>query len=621
MQAASGFTAQDIAQAMKAKAQDAYGHNVTSPFTVENLEQHRADVSYTVTASYLCESQSRPVRHATGPVYAPAQVGLVLAQRQGELLASPGFYRDRVQAELNAKSGRYREPARFYLMSDSEVCCSLQNCQGCAGSGTVNCSTCSGRASYSCRQCHGQCRLRCTSCSGSGNTSHSRHCSACGGSGNYAGGRCNNCSGTGTPGSPCYRCSASGQMTCDGCHGSGSQACTACNRGQVTCGTCDGARELIYEYHLDVYADTAVRYGWSNLSAAWLEQAMRDTMNTPQRHTVFSVDRYQIANDDPCVFTASGQVLAAQARVTYQGTVGDCRFIGPQLAAVFLDGVLSGGFKKAVEGVKNYQDIRKVNAASSSKIARQLIAEMETHNDVQKTSPVRKGIISATDAGLFISSRCLSLTHILTTRRQFRWGAVFGFSLPVFRLLLALYALMSWLSRSVPTHMAGNEGFLGLFALLHNPQSVAIALVRPLTFMAYETVRGDYMQFACWVMVAMIFNRFSLPMLAPRVWAWAQPSWPRLIALSVPGILLLDLFMAMHPSGFVHLRFSALVPRLYLNVGEIISWLILYAPQIYVVALLVSLVRYKAAGAHWGARMLRILLQKKDVSGYGALLR
>ncbi|UVL00809.1 hypothetical protein [Pseudomonas sp. B21-048] len=623
MAAATPFTPDQIAQAMKAKAQDAYGEKVTDPFSVRDIEQHRADVHYTVTVNYTCQYNSRPVRYATGPMYAPSQIMAVLTHRQGALLAYPGHYREMMLTKFQSNGNLYREPMKFLLTSDGEVCCSVEDCKGCSGQGTVNCSTCNGHASYTCRQCHGQCRLRCTGCSGTGNSTHSRHCTACGGSGVYAGnGRCNQCNGSGVAGHTCGRCHGSTMMTCDGCHGGGRQNCTICNRGQVTCNTCSGARQLIYEYHLDVYADTKVLYRWSNLSAGWLDQAMKDMINAPQSHTVFSVDRYQLANEDPSVFTATGHVVAAQASVSYQGTSGSCRFIGPTLESVFLDGVLSGGFKKSVEGVKDFKNIKKVNTASSSRIARQLIKETDENVDVKHTTPVTKGIISHEDATMFIGARAQSTLHILTTRRSFRWSAVFGFSFQICKVLICLYALMSILTHGTPTVLAGNEGFFGILALMHNPKQVLSGFGQPLSYLVYNVASNhDYWQLLCWIIASMIFNRFMLSLMAPRTWDWAQRSWARLILVSVPGALLLSLFMAMHPDGFVLLRFTSFVPSFHFSLSTILTWVILYVPQIWVLSLVVSLVRYKAAGVQWGVRMMRILTQSKDVSGYWPMLK
>ncbi|WP_157384007.1 DnaJ-like cysteine-rich domain-containing protein [Pseudomonas asplenii] len=602
MSGTAGFTANDIAQAMKAKAEEAFGDKVTSPFGVEAIEQHRAQITYTVTVEHAFEYQSRAVRRATGPLYDQAHIRSVLTQRQNQLLNAPGYLREHTQAQLRHNAARYREPGKFHVLSDNEVYCGVETCHGCTGRGTCNCRTCNGHASHTCTRCHGQCRMTCTGCNGRGSSP------------------------TFVSNSPqrCFQCSGSGTVICHGCHGSGRVVCHACRGGQVTCTACDGAGELIYEYHLDVLANTAVNYGWGTMSADWMLPAMREVMNTPERHTVFAVDHYQVDSDNPQVFTASGHVVAAQAVVSHLQASGTCRFIGPKLQAVFLDGVLSGGFKKAVDGVKNHEDIHQVNRASGSKIARQLIREMEQHADVQQTSPVRKGIISAADAAAFMHSRHQALQHIIATRHRFRWGAVLRFALALSAMLTVFYGLMSLLSRQVPSALAGNEGFLGLFALQHNPGSVAAAFLQPLNQLLNSVIsKGDYWQLACWLLAALLFNRCFLPKLAPRVWGWAEGRLLRGILLSVPGIVLLNLFMALHPSAYVTLRFTELVPNLHWNgaLGRITQWGITYVPQICALSLVISLVRYKAAGVHWGQRMLRVLLQKRDVSKYHALIR
>jgi hypothetical protein len=91
--------------------------------------------------------------------------------------------------------------------------------------------------------------------------------------------------------------------------------------------------------------------------------------------------------------------------------------------------------------------------------------------------------------------------------------------------------------------------------------------------------------------------------------------------MSVPGALLLSLFMALYSDGFVLLRFTSFVPNFHFSLSAILTWVIVYVPQIWILSLMVSLVRYKAAGVQWGIRMMRILTQSKDVSGYWPLLK
>lgn len=609
MPATSGFTPSQIARAMETKAEDAYGEMATGSFDVRNVQQHRADVTFTVSVDYSCQYVHVPVQYATGPMYDPSQIMGILTQRQDELLAYPGHYREQMQSALRSAPDLYREPKKFRLLGDDHVCCSIEDCGGCHGQGQLKCTRCSGTCNVLCRECGGTPRMRCSGCSGTGNTSHSTHCVGCGGSGRYMGTeRCNQCNGRGVAGSTCGRCHGSGTMTCGACFGGGTQRCTACNSGKVTCNTCHGACQLIYQYHLDIYADTTVRYRWTNLSASWLEQPMSETMNTPQRHTLFELERYHLENDDPCVFTAVGHVQGVQATVFYEGHSGECRFIGPKLSTVFLDGVLSGGFKKCVEGVEDYKNIRKVSEASNSKIARQLIKEVANRVDVSRTTPVTKGIISENDATMFIASRSLTQAHILTTRRQFRWGAAFGFSFPLCGALICLYALMTYLTHGVPSILSGNEGYMGILALMHNPGQVFRAFLEPLRYLLYSVwVTGDYWQLLCWVLAAMLSNRFILLQVAPRVCGWAEGSLGRAILLAFPGMLFLSLLMAFNSSNFVLMRFSSFIPSLHFNMSAVLTFLLVTVPQIWMLSFAISLISYKAAGSHWGARMMRLL--------------
>ncbi|MFK3774914.1 hypothetical protein [Pseudomonas sp. NPDC089406] len=590
-----GFTANDIADAMQAKAQDAFGESFSSPFSVDAIEQHRAEVSFTVSVDYSFDYQSRAVSKATGPLYDRAHIRAVLDQRQGQLLQAPGYLREHTQNYLREHVGGYREPGRFRVLSDRQVYCSVEDCQGCQAQGRVKCNRCHGSGHNTCHMCHTSGRVTCDGCGGV-----RRH--------PYG----------------CSRCGNAGKVICHTCHGGGRLVCHACRNGQVTCQSCNGACQLIYEYRLQAWAGTAVHYTWGAASAGWMLPAMNEAMHTPERHSVFCVDHIELHSDDPDVFVASGHVVAAQAAVSYQQASGTCRFIGAQLQAVFLDGVLSGGFKKAVEGVKDHQNIHQVNQASSSKIARQLISEMNQQSDVAHTTPVRKGIISAADAQAFLQSRQRTLQYILATRHQFRWGAVFAFACSLTGMLTVLYGLMSLFSAQIPNAMDGNKGYLGLFALAHNPGSVLAAFTQPLANLLDSTfAKGNYWQLLCWLLSALLFNRCLLPRVAPRLWGWAEGNLLRGVLLSVPGIALLGLFMAMHPSGHVLMQLSEFFPNSQISggLGRMWQWGLTYVPQIFVLALAIALVRYKAAGVHWGQRMLRLLLQTRDVSGYQSRLR
>ena len=613
------FTADDVAKALKAKAQDAFGATVTTPFSVHSVEQHRAEVTYTVTLEPTFESRSRPVRSATGAMYDVAAIRVVLEQRRDQLLNAPGYLRQHALAQLSSTLGRYREPCTFHLLSDNQLYCSVEDCQNCAGRGICTCSACNGQATQRCMHCFGECSVRCDGCNGTGNSTGGTFCLSCGGTGQSAGIRCDRCNGSGRPGHRCVRCHGSGKTICHRCH-NGRVTCHACRRGQVTCGTCNGACQLIYEHHLEVKAETSVHYTWGPASAEWMLPAMREAMNSPQCHAIFSVDQCHVESDQANRFTASGHVVAAQADVTHQNVSGTCRFIGTALHPVFLDGVLSGGFKKALEGVKNPEDIHRVNQASSSRIARQLIQDMAHGGDVDQTAPVREGVISAADADEFMRARDLALQHILDTAYRFRWSAVLRLAVVLTALLTAFYGLMTFFSRPA----VGQHAWIGLHALWHDPRAVLTALLSPLSQLIEAVIqRRDYGLLAYWLLAALLFNRLFVPRLAPRVWRWADGRLLRAVVLSVPGLLLLDLFMAFYPAAHVALSFSDLLPRgSYSAMWKAsVEWIRVYLPQIGALALAIAVLRYPAAGFHWARRMLRILLQRREVSDYLAQLK
>lgn len=619
MTAVSEFTPQDISKALQAKALDAFGESATSSFSVENVKQHRADITYTVSASYECKSRSRAVSQATGALYDPSQIGVVLGQRQTELLHYPGVFRERMLAKMNSNLDYYRYHANFLLANDGEVCCSIEDCQSCSGRGKVNCSTCEGATKHTCRQCGGACRMRCSSCSGTGNTSHSKYCTGCGGSGSNSNGRCVFCNGRGVAGSTCYNCHGAGTATCRGCNGYGQQNCNDCFQGKVTCKACQGACQLIYEYRLDIYANTKVRYSWANVTVDWLVPAIREWMNCEERHTVFSVDTYKEASDDPYVFTGYGQVIAAQADVSYEGATADCHFIGPKLSAVQLNGILSGSFKKAVTGVQDHKNFKAVNEASSSKIARQLISEdgKDRNKGVENFSPVRKGIISSDDAKKFLHGRGLSYVHIITEWKKFRWGAVLSYAHSLTWLFIGLFGLMSILHKETPDGLSGVKVMLGVVAAVFHPEMVWDTMTLPLTNLWYIVIHlNGYLHLALWMVATAIFNCFAQPILFPGWWVITKESWAGHLVSSFFGIPVLAFFMGLFPGGFVNMDLSQLIPHLSFRPLVVLSWIIIFVPQIFLLALTISMIRYKAAGRHWALRGLRILEQKKDVYGW-----
>lgn len=615
--ATDGFKPSDIAHSLKSKAEHAFGVTVTDPFAVKDIENHRADITYTVTASYTSEPVSRQVQYAAGPSYNREYIGEVLAQRHEQIFSDATYTRDLMQGHLKGNAELYREPVTKHLiLSDDAYCYTVEDCRGCNGRGKNDCSTCNGTMYHTCRECNGHARMHCTNCSGTGNTSHNRYCIGCGGSGARMGERCNQCYGTGKTGSPCYRCHATGTMTCNGCNGAARQHCQQCHQGEVQCSSCRGACQLTYEYNLNVYAQTKVSYGWKNLTAPWLAPALKEMMNAPECSTIFSVDRYERANENPNVFVGTGHVVAAQAQVGFQGMNGTCQFIGPTLVPVFLDNILSGGFKQTLEAVKDHKNLKKVFQASSSKIARELVSEQAKGKGMDECSPVRKGIITSSDAMAFSIARNLSTLHILSSFKQFRWSAVFGLANSLFGVLFVLYGLMSILHMDATNEHSKGEWCLGLFAMLVDPKGVADAFMSPMQYFFDRFRYGiDYMLIACWMLAALLFNRFTLPLLAPRLWNWATGSFLKALILAVPSMAVVQMFMALYPSQFVPLQFSSLIPTVHLNMGQVFAWFVVITPQIYLLALTIAIIRYKAAGIHWGEKMMRLMLQEENTTG------
>lgn len=608
------ITDKAIATAMQAKAQDAFGGVTAAPFTVGAIRQHRADITYTVTSTLSCQIASRRVRQLTGEHWNRDYLDQALQARCDLLLGNPAHFRPLIQQRLSRDIDHYRKSGQWLLAADTERFCTREPCTDCNGHGVVHCSTCAGHAEVRCARCRGACRLHCHYCSGTGDEPERRRCGYCGGTGQYGNHRCS-CQGGLLPADRCHKCHGLRTTPCPDCSARGTVRCKDCDRGQVRCTPCDGAGEVIHEYHLDVHVDLQVHYAWRNLSADWLEPVIREAVNGPSNAAVFVVDQSSLDHPDPRVFTASGHVPAAEAEVSHEGSSGTCRFVGLPPIPVYLDGVLNGNFKRLLASMDDTTDIQAIHRASSSKIARQLIAENEQQRPIEQTTPVQQGIIDPGDALEFLHKRADTFRHIVSTRHRFRLAAVLGLSLPLTAVLFGLYLVMSFYLTGLPEPGAGK---LGILALLGEPLRVGkLFYMQILQFADQGLVLGTVLWFAA----ALLFNRLSLPLLFPRLWAWAAGRWLRILALGVPGMLWLNGFMALYPAaemwlnwGYLNFAFNrqgslhALTNALYL------------LPQIYLLALGLALLRWRAAGTHWARRMMKVLLQRNNLDTIEAQL-
>ncbi|MCQ9422204.1 hypothetical protein NRB16_01510 [Pseudomonas sp. LJDD11] len=603
-----------IAAALRARAQDAFGVAPAAPFTVAAVRPHRADVTYTVTSTLSCQVASRRVRQLTGEHCNRDYLDQVLQARRERLLANPGHFRPLIYQHLSNDVDHYRRPGQVLLTVDAERFCTREQCTDCNGHGVVHCSACAGHAEVRCARCRGGCHLHCHYCSGTGHEPERRRCGYCGGTGQYGNHRCS-CQGGLLPADRCHKCHGQRTTPCPDCNARGVVRCTACDQGQVRCAPCEGAGELIHEYRLEVHVDLQVHYAWRNLSADWLEPVIGESVNGPNNAAVFVVDQAQADHPDPRLYTATGHVPAAEAEVSHEGSTGTCRFVGLPPIPLYLDGVLNGNFKKLLASMQDTTDIQAIHRASSSKIARQLIAENEQQRPIDQTTPVLQGIIDPEDGLEFLHKRAETFRHIVATRHRLRPAAVLGLSLPLTAVLFVVYLVMSFYLTGLPEPGTGK---LGILALLGEPQTVGKRVYMQLLQAANQ---GLGVGMLLWFGAAIVFNRFSLPLLFPRLWAWAAGRWARILTLGVPGMLWLAVFMALYPTAEMWpdwrwLKFAfnrqgtlhAVTNALYL------------LPQIYLLALGLSLLRWRAAGTHWARRMMRILLQRKNVSAVEAQL-
>lgn len=608
------ITDKAIATAMQAKAQDAFGVAPAAPFTVGTIRPHGADVTYTVTSTLSCQVASRRVNQLTAEHWHRDHLDQALQARCDLLLGNPAHFRPLILQRLSSHADHYRKPGKGLLTADPERFCTREQCSGCNGHGAVYCGTCAGHAEVRCGRCRGSRNLHCHYCSGTGNEPERRRCGYCGGTGRYGNHRCS-CDGGLLPADRCHHCQGRRTTQCPDCDARGMVRCKDCTDGQVRCAPCDGAGELIHEYHLDVHVDLQVHYAWRNVSADWLEPVIREAVNGPNNAAVFTVEQVHSDHPDPRIFTATGQVPAAEAEVSHDGSTGTCRFVGLPPIPLYLDGVLNGNFRKLLATLDDPTDIRAVQRASSSKIARQLIAENEQQLTIEQTTPVQQGLVDPGDALEFLHKRADTFRHIVATRHRFRPAAVLGLSLPLTAVLFGLYLVLSFYLTGLPEPGAGK---LGIVALLGEPLKVGkLFYMQLLQLVGQPPGLGTLL----WFGGALLFNRLSLPLLFPRLWAWAAGRWSRILLLGLPGMLWLNGFMALYPAAELWLNWGWM--KLAFNrqgVGHALTNALYLLPQIYLLALGLSLLRWRAAGTHWARRMMRVLLQRKNVSAVEAQL-
>lgn len=609
----SPITGQAITNVLKSKVQHAYNTPPTGPFTVENIQTHKADLTYTVTAEYSTKIESKPSGRASAGAYSKDDLHRALAARKMYLLLDPGkVYREQMLGRLVDQSDLFKKDTSFALVRDDQNYYCNETCHGCSGKGTSDCSTCRGTAKVACNNCSDG-RVTCTGCSGYGNTAHSSSCNNCSGNRMKDGVFCRSCNGTGKPGSPCGYCSATGKRPCDRCGGSTRLQCTACRRGQVTCGTCQGACELSYQYHLDVYVSTSVTYSWGSEIPDWFRVSLKEAARNSEMDSVFHVTTYETKYNQPNIFVGKGYAIGSEATVGYQGAVGQCKFIGESLIPVYLDGVLSGEFQKSIDGVSDPTKISKVGKASRNNIARELITEVEEGIYFPAIStPVQRGVISEDQATEFLAGRAKAKTYIEESQKTFKPGRILQFSLRLTFLLFTLY-LVAYIASDMPPLGEWKKAarILSLTEAFQNPMFVFQKFIHPFEWM-YDQYHNNTWPFrALWFpFCAILFNKYALPLLFPRLWDWNKNIMASLV-LSIPGMAILAFLLAIFPASYIGFNFENVTS--YSQVVEVMMTLTavgVMVPKIWGWALIIALIRYPAAGQYWARRMYRKLSPK-----------
>ncbi len=589
MQSGSSISARVISDAVNQRAERAFGKSAKNAVAVANVEHHTADVDYAIRTSYSLEVISRPVRVNTTPLSLEG-ARAALQARQSALMSNPGqAFRQLVIDHLKANPLRIRKPAKFKIASDDHFYYSWQACHGCAGDGTIHCHSCHGRGAVSCGGCYGSGQEQCWQCNASGWVGGPRYCSYCGGSGVYLGKQCTGCAGRGGSGHQCYSCAASGKVACSRCRGTTTEQCSTCNRGWITCDTCDGACNLTYEWHYDIYAQTEITYHWPG-AQPWMSEHLKAAVNDEANYpSVFQVSSLFTGDEDAFRLTGKGYVNGATATVTYKGRSAACQFLGETAVPVNLGGVLSGNFVHVLQQLANPKKLRAVHKASSHTIASALIKEVEQDSaEVKASTPVKSGVITLEQAEQFLELRKQARNHLFQSWNTFKWRAVLRLSWSIFVWLTLFYLGVNLLGKVQP------GATQGVIALLRFPAEVFDKLLLP------YRIALEYGGWTLWTFI--LASLFAGSRIVPRVWPkidhWPDSLWLRAPVLLVTGSATLAVLLALAPTTTFYFFPPGWMPT-GARISQAISGTFSMMPAMFITSLCVALVRYKLASKLW----------------------
>lgn len=598
------YSSSSISNALATRFKEAFGVAPSAPFDVSDVQNHKAQMTYTVTAKYDFRVVKEPVSSPIGDLYTPESAFTQAHKRGQHLLSDAGnTFRDRVLNALKAKPQLFKRGEKFTLCTDQNYFSSIEACHPCAGQGSVTCYKCGGTSTHLCDKCNGLSTENCTGCWGSGWATH--NCNQCCGTGNYAGQRCPTCHGSGQPTIRCYTCSGNKFISCKTCNGQGRQQCGKCRRGQVTCDTCHGAQTLTYAHHVAIDASTTVNYAWKG-APDWMRDVIKNSVNNGPED-IFKVTKYDSeATADPYKFVGLGHVEGGDSTVRHNGASGNCRFIGDKHHTVFLDGILSGAFKSALDGIGEAKNIKAVAKASQTQIAATLIKEVESGTSTAKSSsPVKQGIISVDQATTFLNGRAACKEFIASSSNRFSIPRVLRYTGKVFMHLFVFYLLLNILFTVQPGHAGTGTGRLGLSAIFREFGAVIQGFFHELSY-SWSSLIHNYNPFPllAYAVLGWMTARFFGPVLCPLAWQKFNKEDGRIIVLAPFGMLLASVLMALYPTVSYAFKFSDLLDVWSDgHIKEAFGFTMTLIPQIFLLSLFVALVRYKTAGVHWATRM------------------
>jgi hypothetical protein len=325
---------------------------------------------------------------------------------------------------------------------------------------------------------------------------------------------------------------------------------------------------------------------------------------------IFKVTTYESESTDPYKFVGLGHVDGGEATVMHNGASGNCRFIGDKHHPVFLDGILSGAFKSALDGVREAKNIKAVAKASKTQIAATLIKEVESGTlAVESSTPVKQGAISADEATTFLNGRAACKEFITSSSNRFSILRVLRFAGRLTVPLFVFYLLVNTLSSAGPHNQGTGSGRLGLSALLLEFGDVIQAFFDEISY-SWSSLIDSYNPFPllAYAVMGWLTARFFGPVLFPIAFQKFNKDDGRVQVLAPFGMLLASVLMALYPNVTYVFSFSDLLSVWSQGfISDSFGFTITLIPQIFLLSLLVALVRYKTAGAHWATRMHRKL--------------